>query len=97
MIFISASAPHVADIPADATLTLATRPERLARDLVTFRRLAAGLQTCRTTMEGNRGSFSYDQGAPCRGRLFWAAIPEPPRLEKWIPDHVRDDDFRPSG
>jgi len=43
---VRARATYRADVPAEAILTLVTRPERLARDLATFRRMAASLRTC---------------------------------------------------
>jgi hypothetical protein len=65
MIRLSAEAPYRADIAAEATMTLVTRPARLATDLATFRRVAASLRTCRATWRGRRGRVSYGSGRPC--------------------------------
>lgn len=65
MIRISVGAPYRADIAAEATMTLVTRPARLAGDLATFRRVAASLRTCRATWRERRRPFSFGSGPPC--------------------------------
>lgn len=65
MIRLSVGAPYRADIAAEATMTLVTRPARLAGDLVTFRRVAASLRTCRASWRGPNGRYAYGSGPPC--------------------------------
>ena len=59
------TAPYLADIAAEATMTLVTRPARLAGDLAAFRRVAASLRTCRTTWRDLRRPISFGSGSPC--------------------------------
>lgn len=65
MISLSVEAPYRADIAAEAILTLRTRSARLARDLATFRQVAASVRTCTATEQGRRGRFRFGRGAPC--------------------------------
>jgi hypothetical protein len=53
-------------IPSQASLTLVTRPERLRRDLVVFRRLAASLRTCSSLWPGVDGHPAHVSGVGAR-------------------------------
>ncbi len=68
MIAVSVRAAYGADGPAEAVLTLATRPDRLEADLGPFRRLAASLRTC--TPLWRRAGRGRESGPPC-ARSGW--------------------------
>jgi hypothetical protein len=54
-------------VPSEASLSLVTRPERLHRDLATFRRLAVTVRTCSTVWPhvGGHRSFVVGVGPRC--------------------------------
>jgi hypothetical protein len=60
-------------VPSEAVLTLVTRNSRLARDLVTFRRLAASLRTCSSLWASDNGRppFTVGVGPRCPADATW--------------------------
>ncbi|WP_395622262.1 hypothetical protein [Sphingomonas daechungensis] len=62
---------YVADLDAQAYLTLITRPERLRQDMATFQSTAATFRTCKTIWSEPKGRFSIGQGAACPKEARW--------------------------
>jgi hypothetical protein len=61
-------ARYMADVEAEAVLTLATTPSRLRRDREAFRRLAESSRACTSAWSnptGKKKSFTIGTGAPC--------------------------------
>jgi len=62
---------YLADIEAEAVLTLISRPERLQNDMDTFQATAATFRTCRSIWHDGKRTFTIGQGQRCpRGRWF---------------------------
>jgi hypothetical protein len=56
---------------AEAVLTLVTTGDRLARDLKTFREVAATVRSCTSTVRAGQRKTRFGSGAPCpRGQWF---------------------------
>jgi hypothetical protein len=68
----SVTARYMADIQAEAVLTLVTRPGRLAADMAAFAAAAASMRTCTTSFRNTDGSaFTIGTGAPCPEEARW--------------------------
>ena len=71
LIVRTASARYMSDIEAKADLTLVTKPQRLARDMASFRDTAASFRTCSETWhdsddsQAKAKSFTTGRGPPC--------------------------------
>lgn len=68
----SVTARYMADIEAEAVLSLVTRPGRLAADMAAFAAAASSMRTCTAAFRNEDGSsFTIGTGALCPEAASW--------------------------